>query len=277
VSKGPLLLATLDGFAVEGGFDERHGPTTCFAAASHLGLCATTGDAAGLWVGYEAALDAVPALGLDGVRLTLEWARLEPRPHRIDETAVARYRDVLGHCRSLGLRTTGVVVDAAWPAWLGAEAWLLPWVGPEVLRHGSFVAERFGDLLDGLVGFARPRDLVDAGFVHAVAPPFRHGAAEDAAAARRQVDGLDAQLRERFDAAGLTVGSFTEVPVVRSPEALAILLEHAAGSSELHLRSLVRGAGPTSSATPILEWRDSGWTCELPEGVRDALTQMTGG
>ena len=261
------MLATLDGFAVEGGFDVAYGPSTCFLAASRLAMCATPGDAEGLWESYERVIDLVPGLSLDGVRLTLEWARLEPRRDRIDATAIARYRRALAHARSLGLRTTVVAVDAAWPAWLGAESWLLPWVTPVLQRHAKFLAREFGDLIDALVLFARPQEMIDLGFLHGAAPPWRQGASRDAASASERIERVCEFAREDADVAPLLLAKFVEIPVVRSPQALSMLIDAGATASEVHLRSLVRGAGPTASATPLLERHGTSWVRAVPDEI----------
>ena len=57
----------------------------------------------------------------------------------VDEQALERYAQVATYAASLGLGVTGVVVDAAWPAWLGLEAWLLPWVVPHVIAQARRV------------------------------------------------------------------------------------------------------------------------------------------
>ena len=270
------MLATLDGFAVEGGFDVPYGPSTNFLSASSLSMCSTPGSAEGLWANYESVVECVPELGLDGVRVTLEWARLEPRRGQIDALAIERYRRLLAHTTTLGLRRSAVIVDAAWPAWLGAEAWLLPWVGPVFADHVRRVAEEFGDLVDALVLFARPVEMVDIGFLHGAAPPWRHGASRDAEAAHRRIDQMVAAASADPVVGPLVVRNFTEVPVVRSPEALAMLIDAASGSSEVHLRSLVRGAGPTSSATPILERHGDTWSRAVSNEIVDTWTHSVG-
>ena len=94
---------------------------------------------------------------------------------------------------------TAVLVDAAWPSWLGLEAWLLPWVVPYYLEHAARVAAALPDAR--LVAFADPRGVVERGFVEGTAPPWRRGARQDAARAHDQVARLTALL------AGDPVGS----------------------------------------------------------------------
>ena len=121
---------------------------TCLLYTS-LGRHDGPGEALDLWHHYEDVLDVVPNLGIDGIRLTLEWARLEPRPGEVNEAAYERYKEVIAHAHAQQLHVTVVLIDAAWPSWLGLEAWLLPWVVPYVRTHVQRTLEYLGDSVDG--------------------------------------------------------------------------------------------------------------------------------
>jgi hypothetical protein len=274
VSLRAVVLGTLDGFSVEGGYDIAGGPTTCYAAASHLGMCEPTTDGPRLWERYEDAIDAAASLGLDGVRITVEWARVEPRRTRRDADAVARYREAIRHARSLGLRATVVTVDATWPSWLGHEPWLLPWAEPEYARHVRALVDELGEEIDGLVTFARPHEIVDAGLVRGSAPPWRQGASRDARTAHARVAAMHDQALADPAVARLVVGQFTEVPVVADARALASMI--AAASGEVHLRSLVRGVGPTAAPGALLEDAGVGWRAAHGDVLASALAQARG-
>ncbi len=58
----PRVLVTLEGYAVEGGFDRPFEPATCYAPTIALGRHAGPGRADNLWRDYEAVLDFVPGL-----------------------------------------------------------------------------------------------------------------------------------------------------------------------------------------------------------------------
>ena len=173
---------------MEGGFDRPHEPATCFAPTIALGRHDGPGDAQGLWRDYEHVIDLVPSLGLDGVRLGIEWARVEPRRGVYDDSALARYGQVIGHARSLGLDVTIALFGDVWPSWTGLEAWLLPWVVPYATQYATRVVGRLGEVATGVVVFTDAEKLVSRGFLDATAPPWRRGALADAASARRQVE-----------------------------------------------------------------------------------------
>ena len=249
-------LLALDGYAVEGGLDGRGNPSTCYAPTIALGRHEGPGEAAGLWARYEEVLDAAAGLGLAGVALGVEWARVEPFPGQVDEAALARYRAAVEHARSLGLRVTVRLLTSAWPSWLGPEAWILPWVVPHALAHATRVAEALGDAPTGWVVVADPAALVAGGYLEGTRPPWRRRARTEAALARRQL----ARITEMV-AATTAIGA--RLVEARGVELDRVALARARGSrGEIHVRSLVAGAGPSASAAGLLVHDGRAWRVE---------------
>lgn len=270
MSDRPRLLATLEGYAVEGGFDRAHEPATCYLPTIALGRHAGPGDADDLWRDYERVLELVPALGLDGVRLSVEWARIEPRRGVLDNSALERYRDVARYARSLGLHVTVALVDAVWPSWLGLEAWLLPWVVPHVIAHATRVVTFLGDAASGVVVFANPDAFVTGGYLQGSAPPWRHGARDDAASAHAQIEAVCRALAATI-VGPKVVGATRTIALDRSPNEVRARLVGAAHCQEIHLRSLVQGAGPTGGPAGLLVRRAGQWTVGAGEELLAAL------
>ena len=255
-------LASLEGYAVEGGYDRAGGPATCFAPTSALGRHGVPGVADELWREYEAVLDLGATLGLDGVCFTLEWARLAPERDAFDAAAAERYRRALVHARERGLWVSAVLVDRAWPAWAGQEAWLLPWVEPVFLRHAQRTIDYFFDHVDGLVPFGDAEALVRRGFVEGLAPPWRKGALKDARIAATNVARLDASVRAL--APEKTVGAYRVFEADVAPDVLA-RARNDETIEELHVRSLVRGVGPGASRAGLLARHAGEWRVSAPE------------
>jgi beta-glucosidase len=270
MQKRPRVLVTLDGYAVEGGFDGPHQPATCFTPTIALGRHEGPGAAADLWADYERVLELVPDLGVDGVRMSLEWARIEPRRGVIDDAALARYLRAVTFARGLGLDLVIVLVDEAWPSWLGLEAWLLPWVAPMVVEHARRVASVFRDVTEEMVVFSDRSSNVTRGFVDGTAPPWRRGANQDALRADRNLLAVVDTLR-RDDVVGpmlvdvsstATVGlSIGEITRARASEDV----------ESIFVRSMVAGAGPTGSATGLAVRHATDWVVEADEGLLAAL------
>jgi beta-glucosidase/6-phospho-beta-glucosidase/beta-galactosidase len=257
---------TLEGYAVEGGLDGPYQPSTCFRPTIALGRHAGPGDADELWRDYEQVLDLVPSLGFDGVRLNVEWARVEPRRGEVDAAALERYAEVAQFARSLGLWVTVVIVDAAWPAWLGLEAWLLPWVVPHVIEQSRRVVEAV-PAADGVVVFADAESLVN-GFLDASAPPWRRGARVDAEMAHDQIDRILAALWDDLVVGPKVVATSASVSIDQSLADITAAL--AVPCDELYVRSLVRGHGPSAKAGLLVK-RTDGWRIDAPEGLLDVL------
>jgi beta-glucosidase/6-phospho-beta-glucosidase/beta-galactosidase len=267
VTSRPFVLATLEGYSVEGGYDRPGEPTTCFSPTIALGRHSGPGEADGLWTDYERVLDATTTLGIDGVRFGLEWARIEPHQDELDEHVLSRYREVFRYASSLGLRVSVAVFGATWPAWLGLEAWLLPWVAPCALRHARRVVEAVGADVDGLVLFADPEALVRAGYLEGSAPPWRRRANADAQSVSEQIAAVSDELRRDAVVGPLVVAR------TRTFDVDAITLEEARRTDvdEVYVRALVKGKGPTSAPDGLLVKHDGQWRPAPGHEVRQVL------
>jgi beta-glucosidase/6-phospho-beta-glucosidase/beta-galactosidase len=257
VSTSPRLLVTLEGYAVEGGFDRVGGPTTCYGPTIALKRHSAPGTSDNLWHDYERVLDFVPQLGVDGVRLTLEWARIEPQSGAVDHDALARYVEVIRHARQLGLSVTVALVDAVWPLWIGMESWLLPWVRSTTIEHAERVVEAINDLDIRVLVFTNAADMLSRGFIDGVAPPWRKGARRECAIALEHIKEVEQALRESA-VGGQLVSSHAEVAWRGSPEDI-VEARQSTSVEELYVRSLLRGSGPTSVREGLLVHRSGVW------------------
>ncbi len=271
MAQRPRLLVTLEGYAVEGGFDRPYEPATCFRPTIALGRHDGPGDAAQLWRDYEQVLDLVPGLGVDGVRLTLEWARIEPRRGEVDQSALERYAQVVQHARSIDLDVTVALVDAAWPAWLGLEAWLLPWVRDVTVEHVRRTVSYLGDAVTGVVLFAQPHELVAHGYLSATAPPWRRAATRDASFARAQIESIESMLRADTTLRDKVVTSSRTLSLTGTPAGIAAARAAANDCAELYVRTLVKGTGPTSADAGLFERRDATWHRAVSDELLNVL------
>ncbi|MGH3732203.1 MAG: family 1 glycosylhydrolase [Acidimicrobiales bacterium] len=270
VTNRARLFVTLEGYAVEGGFDRPGEPATCFSPTIALGRDSGPGAADDLWHHYETVLDFVPGLGFEGIRLNVEWARVEPRAGEVDKAALHRYLDVVRHARSLGLDVTIALVDAVWPSWLGLEAWLLPWVMPHVINHARRVVAFLGGDITGVLAFTQPNELVTRGYLTASAPPWRRGALSDAGFAHAQIQRIMDELRVDDVVGALLVTSSAVATLDVVPADLLAARESFEGT-EIYLRSLLRGSGPTSVTAGLLVQHGDQWRVNASEDLLSAL------
>ncbi len=264
MTKRPLVLATLDGYAVEGGYDRAYQPTTCFSPTIALGRHSGPGIADELWSDYEQVLDVAATLGIDGVLLGLEWTRIEPRRDLVNVEALNRYRDVVRYARSKELHVSVSIFGSAWPAWLGLEAWLLPWVAPRAIGHAQRVVADLGDDVDGVVLFTDPKGVVQRGFVDGSAPPWRHGASSDAQRAAQQI----AEITRVLQTDAIVAAKLVRCSLTLELDSDQIGNARARGDvDELHVRSLVRGSGPSAARNGLIAKHDGAWVVTSPEAL----------
>ncbi len=95
-------------------------------------------------------------LGVTDVRLTLDWARLQPKPGDLDGDWFERFGNIISAARAIELRVWATLFDGAVPRWVdneggvGDDATITKWWPRWVER----VADGFGDELDGWIPFA---------------------------------------------------------------------------------------------------------------------------
>ena len=134
-------------------------PAADWSAWERDGRAPRSGDGAGLWAEHRDDLAQFAALGCTDWRVTVEWARVEPEPGRVDGDALDRYRDLLSSARGCGLRNWITLHHTSLPGWYLEDEgghrqdhardrfWL---------RHVDRVAEALDDLTDGFVPIDDP-------------------------------------------------------------------------------------------------------------------------
>jgi beta-glucosidase len=115
------------------------------------GRAPRSGDGNGFATRYAEDFALLARLGLTHHRLSLEWARLEPEEGTHDHGAVAHYRDVLAAARDAGISAWVCLHHFTLPRWfLDAGGFVVERNRTEHWRrHVAFVADTFGDLVDG--------------------------------------------------------------------------------------------------------------------------------
>ena len=147
-----------------------------------------SGDGAGFASDHVEDLRLAAAIGLTDVRVTAEWARLEPRPGTVDGDALDRIRAVLVAAVEAGLRPWVTLVHGTLPGWFvddeggfadatARDRW---WS-----QHVDRTAEALEDLAAGWVPIDDPIGSALRGHLLGVRPPGR----TDPVAARDHVEG----------------------------------------------------------------------------------------
>ncbi|MDB5097765.1 MAG: bglA [Cyanobacteria bacterium RYN_339] len=164
------------GFQTEGG--DTSSNWAAWTRAGHTK--APMGRATDAWNRYQEDLDLAKGIGLNSFRLSLEWARLEPRPGQWDMNAVQHYHDVLLAARSRGLEPIVTVSHFAYPAWLDTidptvtSAWESPKMAGQLARFAGFVAKEYGPQVKWWITLNEPNTLGICGYLAGQHAPGKH-------------------------------------------------------------------------------------------------------
>ncbi|MFB6839775.1 family 1 glycosylhydrolase [Streptomyces sp. NPDC056361] len=112
--------------------------------------------------------------GFSDYRMSLDWARLEPQPGHRSRQAVEQYQEILQAGRRSGLNMWVCLLHTSLPAWFAAEGgFLSPQAADLWARHVDYVAEVFGDLVDGWMPVNNPTGYAEKAYLRGTFPPGR--------------------------------------------------------------------------------------------------------
>lgn len=133
-------------------------------------------DGAGLTTDFRDDVAQFAALGANAWRVTIEWARIEPEPGRVDTDAIDIYRDILSAAHDAGLANWLTLHSTTLPGWyLDDEGGHRDESarGRFWLRHVDRVAEAFDEFADGFVPIDDPVGWAVRGYGLGTRPPGR--------------------------------------------------------------------------------------------------------
>lgn len=134
------------------------------------------GDACDWWRNAEADLDRAAALGVNALRLSIEWSRLEPQPGRWDDAAFARYRQILSGLRERDIKPLVTLHHFTDPLWFADRGGFLAADAVSRFAHYTERAiEELGDLCDFWCTINEPNIYSSFGYHLGEFPPGRSG------------------------------------------------------------------------------------------------------
>ena len=139
-----------------------------------------SGDASGLacdwWHNAERDFDLAQELGLNALRLSLEWSRIEPAPGEWDDAALDRYREMLRDLRDRGIEPMVTLHHFTHPIWFEERgAFLAPGAVERFVRYVSRAVSALGDLCDLWCTINEPNIYAAFGYETGDFPPGRRG------------------------------------------------------------------------------------------------------
>ncbi|KAA0234042.1 MAG: 6-phospho-beta-glucosidase GmuD [Acidimicrobiales bacterium] len=151
-------------------------PCADWARWEKEGRAPPSGDGNGFATRYGEDFALYRDHGLTHHRLSIEWARIEPREGERDHDAVEHYTEVLKAARAAGVQVWVCLHHFTLPGWFSDDmgGFLddkgLGYFWP---RHVDFVAETFGDLVYGWKPINEPVAFAAAGWLAGLHPPGR--------------------------------------------------------------------------------------------------------
>jgi len=145
-----------------------------WARWERIGRAPPSGNGNGFGSRYAEDFELLASYGLTHHRLSIEWARIEPRQGERDAEAIEHYRRVLSAAHDAGVKPWVCLHHFTLPGWFGddlggfldAKATGYWWP-----RHVDFMAETFGDLVFGWKPMNEPVAYALAGFLSGQFPP----------------------------------------------------------------------------------------------------------
>jgi beta-glucosidase len=152
-------------------------PTSDWGGWERDGRAPSSADGNGFVTRAADDLALLATHGITRHRLTLEWARLEPRRGEHDVREVTRYLEVLRAARRAGVDIWACLHHLSLPGWFSEDE--RGFLDERMARrvwpaHVDWAAETFGDLVSGWVPMHEPITYAALAYRDGVAPPGRH-------------------------------------------------------------------------------------------------------
>ena len=169
--RGPAFVK---GVAASSVSAEGVAPAADWSVWERTGEAPRSNDGAGLATDFRDDVQQFAALGCDAWRVTIEWARIEPEPGRVDNDALDRYRDILRAARDAGLANWLTLQSTSLPGWyLDDEGGHRDETarGRFWHRHVDRIAEELDEFADGFVPIDDPVGWAVRGYGLGSRPP----------------------------------------------------------------------------------------------------------
>jgi beta-glucosidase len=140
----------------------------------HIKQGHTSGLACDWWENAEADFDRAAEMGLNALRLSVEWSRIEPSPGEFDDAALVRYSQMLQGLRERNIEPMVTLHHFTNPRWLAEQG---GWENPATIalfaRFVRRAIEVLGQYCDLWCTFNEPNIYGYLGYLEGVFPPGR--------------------------------------------------------------------------------------------------------
>jgi beta-glucosidase len=156
-------------------------------------------DACDWWRESRRDLDLCRELGLNAIRISVDWGRIEPNDGDLRRETIYRYRNLLDEIVRAGMRPFVTLHHFTHPQWFEEEGAFLGRVAPE--RFGLFaehVVSELGDLCSDWLTFNEPNVYAAFGYLFGEFPPGHRYRVRECAAAMASIHRAHAIAYERI-------------------------------------------------------------------------------
>lgn len=123
---------------------------------------------------YEEDADLAAEMGLNALRFSLEWSRLQPTEGELDADAVAHYREKIRALRDRGIEPVVTVWHYAHPQWFVDDyGWHHALAPAKFHDYARRVHDALGDLVTYWITMNEPSAYVRAAYVFGGFPPAK--------------------------------------------------------------------------------------------------------
>lgn len=131
-------------------------------------------DACNSYEMYEEDFDLCKKLNNNAVRISVEWARLEPEEGVFNKLEFDHYKRVLKAAQDRGLKTFVTLHHFTNPIWLSKQGgWLNPLTVFKFKRYAKKCAQEFGTLIDFYATINEPQVYAVVSYAWGTWPPAR--------------------------------------------------------------------------------------------------------
>jgi beta-glucosidase len=135
-----------------------------------------SGRACDWWNNAERDFDLARQLGVNALRLSIEWSRIEPEEGRYNDAALRRYRQMLEALHHRGILPIVCLHHFTNPLWFERKGAFLATRAPDVfVRFARHVVSGLGDLCRQWVTLNEPNVYAALGYVLGEFPPGHRG------------------------------------------------------------------------------------------------------
>ncbi|MGC8874327.1 MAG: glycoside hydrolase family 1 protein [Chloroflexia bacterium] len=163
----------------------------------HIAEGHRSGLACNWWANPEPDLDLAAQMGVNALRLSLEWSRIEPQPDRWDDRALARYQALLRAVRARGMEPMVTLHHFTDPLWLAERGgWENPDTPERFARYVRKVVEALSEECHIWCTVNEPNVYAFMGYLQGTFPPGKQDLRAAGVVLRHLLEGHAAAYRE---------------------------------------------------------------------------------